>query len=75
MHCLSSIKVGDVKMMSFMSCITSIMRILGYSIFYRKLKINSMSVTIGNVEYIVTHKVHKCSYQKCDFHLSTPFRN
>ena len=73
MHCLFRSNVGDVKMMPFMSYITNIMRILGHKIFYRKLKINSMSIRTGNVEYIMTQKDHKCWYQKCDFHLSTPF--
>ena len=46
---------------------------IGAKIFYRKLKINTISMRTGNVEYIMTQKDHKCRYQKCDFHLSTPF--
>ena len=64
MHCLFLSNVGDVKLMPFMSYITNIMRILGHNIFYRKLKINSMSNRMGNVEYITTEKDHKCRYQK-----------
>ena len=74
MHCLFLSNVGDVKMMPFMSYITNIIRILAYKIFNRKLKINSMSIRTGNVDYIITQKDHKCRYQKCDFHLSTLFR-
>ena len=73
MHCLFRSNVGDVKMMPLMSDITNIMRILGHKIFYRKLKFNFMSIRIDNVEYIMTQTDHKCRYQKCDFHLSTPF--
>ena len=73
MHCLFRSNVGDVKMMPFMSYITNIMRILGHKIFYRKLKINSVSIRTGNVEYIMKQKDHKCWYQKCDFHLLTLF--
>ena len=72
MHCMFQSNVVDVRMMPFMPYITNIMRILGHKIFYRKLKINSMSITTSNVEYIMTQKDHKCRYQKCDFHLSTP---
>ena len=72
MHCLFRSNVGDVKMMPFMSYITNIMRILGNKIFYRKLKINFLSIRTGNVEYIMKQKDHTCRYQKCDFHLSTP---
>ena len=72
MHCLFRSNVVDVRMMPFMSYITNIMFILGHKIFNRKLKINSLSITTGNVEYIMTQKIHKCRYQKCDFHLSTP---
>ena len=50
------------------------MRLLGLKIFYRKQKINSIPITTGNVEYIMTQKDHKYRYQKWDFHLSTPFR-
>ena len=72
MHCLFPSNIGDVKMMPFMSYITNIMRILGRKIFYRKLKINYMSIRPSKVEYIMTQKDHKCRYQKCDFHLSIP---
>ena len=72
MHCLFRSNVGDVKMMPFMSYITNTMYILGHKIFNRKLKINSMSISTGNVEYIMTQKDHKRRYQKCDFHFSTP---
>ena len=68
-HCLFRSNVVDVKLMLFMSYIT---RILGHKIFYRKMKINSMPIRTGNVEYIMTQKDHKCRYQKCDFHLSIP---
>ena len=71
MHCLFRSNVGDVKMMPFMSYITNIMRMLGHKIFYKKFKINSMSIMTGNVEYIMTQKDQKCRYQKCDFYLST----
>ena len=64
--------MSDFKIMTFMSYITNIMRILGHKIFYRKLKNNSMSIRTVIVEYIMTKKDHKCRYQKCDFHLSTP---
>ena len=72
MHCQFRSNVGDVKMMPFMSYITNTMRLSGHKIFYRKLKINSVSIRTGNVEYIIPQKDHKCRYQKCDFHLSTP---
>ena len=74
MHCLFQSNGGDVKMMPFMSYITNIMRILGHKIFERILKINSMSIRTDNVEYIMTQTDHKCRYQKCEFHLKTPFR-
>ena len=74
MHCLFRSNVGDVKMMPFMPYITNIMRILGHKIFYRKLKFNSMSIRMGNVDYFMTQKDQKCRSQKCNFHLSTPFR-
>ena len=74
MHCLFRSNVDDVKMMPCMSYITNKMHIIGHTIFNRKLKINSMSIITGNDEYIMTQKDHKCRYQKCDFHLSTPFR-
>ena len=73
-HCLFQSNVGDVKLMPFMPYIKNIMRILGHIIFFRQLKINSMSIRTGNVEYSMTQIDHKCRYQKCDFHLSTPFR-
>ena len=63
MHYLFRLIVGDVRM---------IMRIMGHKIFNRKLKINSMSIGLGNVDYIMTQKDHKCRYQNCDFHLLTP---
>ena len=53
---------------------TNIMRVLGHTIFYRKLQIDSVSIRMGNVEYMMTQKDNKCWYQKCDFHLSIPFR-
>ena len=74
MNCLFRSNVGDVKIMPFMSYITDIIGILGHKIFYRKLKINSMSIRTGNVEYIMTQKDHKCRYQKWNLHLLTPFR-
>ena len=40
--------------------------------FNRKLKINSILILTGNVEYIMAQKDHKCRYQKCEFRLSTP---
>ena len=73
MYCLFRSNVDDVKMMPFMPYITNKMHILGHTIFNRKLKNNSMSIRTDNVEYIKTQKDHKCRYQKCDFHLSTPF--
>ena len=54
-----------------MSDVTNIIRKLGHKIFYRKLKVNSMSIRTGNVEDNMTQKDHKNRYQKCDFHLST----
>ena len=75
MHCLFLSNVGDVKLVPFISDITNIMRILGHNIFYTKLKINSMSITTGNVQYIMTEKDHNCRYQECDFHLSIPLLN
>ena len=70
MHCLFQLNVGDVKIMLFVSYIATIMSKLGYKILNRKFKINSMSITTGDVEYIMTQKDNKCWYQKCDFHLS-----
>ena len=67
MHCLFLSNVGDGKMMPFMSYITNIMRILGYKMCNRKLKINSMSIRTSNVDYIMTQKDHKCRYQKCEY--------
>ena len=72
MHCLIPANVGDVKIMPFTSYTTNIMRILGHKIFNRKLKIYSMSIRTGNVEFTTTQKDHTCRYQKCGFHLSTP---
>ena len=72
MNCLFRSNVVDVRLLSLISYITNIMRILGNKIFYRKWKINSMSIRTGNDEYIMTQKDHKCRYQKCDFHFSTP---
>ena len=74
MHRLFQSNVGYVNIMPFMFYIVNEMRILGHRIFYRKMKINSMSVRTVNVEYIMRQKGHKCRYQKCDFHLSIPFR-
>ena len=50
MRCRFRSNVVDVRMMPFMSYITNIMCLLGHKIFNRKLKINSMSVRMGNVE-------------------------
>ena len=72
MHCLFRSNVVDVRMLSLISYIKNIKRIFGNKIFYRKLKINSMSIRTGNDEYIMTQKDHKYRYQKCDFHFSTP---
>ena len=66
-YCLFLSNVCDVKMMPFMPYITNIIHLLGYKIFNRKLKINSMSIWTGNVDYIMTQKDHKCRYQKCAF--------
>ena len=74
MHCLFRSNVGDVKMMPFMSYTTYMMRILGHKTFDRKMKINSMSIMTGNVEYIMTQKDHKSRYKECDVHLPIPFR-
>ena len=52
MHCLFRPNVGDVKIMLLMPYLTNIMRILGQKIFYRKMKLNSISIRTGNVEYI-----------------------
>ena len=41
----------DVKMMPLISYMTNIMRIFGYKIFYRKLKTNSLSIRLGNVQW------------------------
>ena len=71
-HCLFRSNVGEVKMMPFMSYTTNIMRILGNTFFYKKLKINFLTIRTGYVENIMTQKDLKCRYQKCDFHLSTP---
>ena len=65
MHCLIRSNVGDVKMMN-------IVRSSRHTIFFRKLKINSMSIRTCNVEYIMAQKDNKSRCQKCDFHLSTP---
>ena len=74
MHCLIRANVGDVKMTPIMPYMTNIMRISGHKIFDRKLKINSMLIRMGNVEYIMVQKDHNRRPQQCDFHLSTPFR-
>ena len=58
MHYLFRSNLGDVKMMLFMSYITYKMRLLGHKIFNRILKISSMSIRTGNVEYIMTQKDH-----------------
>ena len=71
-QCLIRSNVGDVKMMPFMAYITNTMRILGCKILYRKLKVNSISIITGNVEYIMILNDRKFWYQKCDFYLSTP---
>ena len=60
MYCLFRSNVGDVKMMPFMSYIMNIMCILGHKILNRKLKINSMSIRTGNIDYIMKQKDHKC---------------
>ena len=52
--------------------ITNIMRKYGHKIFNRILKIDSILIGTGNVEYIMAQKDHKCRYQKCEFRLSTP---
>ena len=56
MHWLIRTNVGDVKMVSLIPYRKNILHTLGHKIFYRKWKINSMSVKRGNVEYIMTHK-------------------
>ena len=61
-HCVFRSKVGDVKSMPLMPCMTNILRLLGHKIFHRKLKINSMSIRTDNVEYIMTQIDHKCRY-------------
>ena len=71
-HCLFRSNMGDVNTMPFMSYITNKMRILGHKIVYRKLKINSMSIRTGYVEYIMSQKITSGGIKKCDFHLSTP---
>ena len=48
------------------------MYLLEYKIFQRKLKMNSMSIRKGNVEYIIAQKDHKRRHQKCSFHWSIP---
>ena len=53
-HCLFRSNEVDIKMMPFMSYITFKVHILKHKIFYRKLKINSMSIRTGNVLYIMT---------------------
>ena len=53
MHCLFQSNVGDVKVVSLMPYRTNI---LGHKIFYRKLKIKSVSIRMGNVEYTMTQK-------------------
>ena len=54
--CLFRSNVGDVKIMPFTRYATNIMHTLGHKIFYRKLKINSMSIRIGDIEYIMSQK-------------------
>ena len=73
-HCLVLLNVGRVKMTSFMSYRTNIMRILGYKIFHRKLKIGPMLIRKVNVEYLIAQTNHKRRNLECDFHKSTPFR-
>ena len=74
MHCLFRSNLDDVKIMPLKPKMTNIMRVLGHEILYRKMKINFMSIRMGNVDYIITQKDNICRYQKCDFHLSIPFR-
>ena len=38
------------------------------------MKINSVSIGKGNVEYIIAQIDYKFRHQKCDFHLSTHLR-
>ena len=71
MQCLFRANMGDVKMMPFISYNTNIMRIFGHKIIFRKYKINSMSIRMGKIEYIMTQRDHKCQFYKCYFHLST----
>ena len=52
--------------------VVNFMSYIGAQNLLQKLKINSMSIRTGNVEYIMTQKDDKCWYQKCDFLLSTP---
>ena len=67
MHCLFRSNVDDIKIMPLMSYITNTMHIFGYKIFNGKLKINSISIRTGNVEYIMTQKDHKCRIKSVIF--------
>ena len=49
-------RVNFNKMVPLIPNMMNIMRILGLKIFYRKLKMNSMSIRMGHVEYIMTQK-------------------
>ena len=55
MHCLFRSSVGEVKMTSFMSYRTNIMRIMKRTTVYVKL-IDSMSIDKGNIEYNIAQK-------------------
>ena len=51
------------------------MRLLGYKVFHRKLKIYSMSIRKGNVEciiHVIAQDYHKRRHKKCDYQWSTP---
>ena len=63
MHCLFRFNVSDVKMTSFMSYRTNIMRIIRRTTVKRKIKINSMLIKKGNVEYTIAQNDQKCQNQ------------
>ena len=54
---------GDVKRMPLMHCRTNIIHLLEHTIYYRQLKINSMSVRGDTVKYFMTQKDHKRRYR------------
>ena len=63
MHCIFRSNVDDIKIMLCMSYITNVMRTYwSTKIFYRKLKINFISIRTGTAKYIMTQKKHKCRY-------------